>query len=512
MFIVKALSSILVGSIGILSFSPQNYWPCSIFSFMGLQIISNGLSHYKSGIIGFLWGVGFFGTGIYWIYISIHSVNILSFSNNVLLTIILIVYLSSYPALFCICLNYIYKNVSLIKFLILSPSLWHVIEYFRENILTGFPWLELGYSQIDGPLKSIAPILGIKGITFILIIIANLFSLSILYRKYSYCIYAFIILMFSYALSTISWYSENNLRNINIALIQTNTPETLNWNIKNTFNVLNIYSKLIKKISKKNTIIILPESAIPNSLLNEKNILNTFKNILKRKNASLVIGYIKSYYNKHKQISFCNAIAVLQKNKNNIYNYQIEYKKHHLVPFSENIPYKKIKKILSYIFNFAILPFESGPYIQSPIKIKNFYFSASICYEIIFGKQILDNFYPNVDFLLSLANDVWFKNSSEPWQHFQMARMRALELGRPLIHSSNNGITAIINANGTINTILPQFKKLILEKNIKSTSGVTPYAKFGLIPIWTITIICIIYSINKLKIMTSKKNEKRIYS
>ncbi|XBC41136.1 MAG: apolipoprotein N-acyltransferase [Buchnera aphidicola (Nurudea yanoniella)] len=501
MFLFKTILSILSGGIGVFSFSPWNYWPCSILSLVGLQFFSNKLSYYKSGIIGFFWGIGLFGFGINWMYSSINSINSSSFIKNDLLVSILIIYLSIYPLLFCIILNFANRYLSSIELLFFSPSLWHILEYIRKNFLTGFPWLELGYSQIDSPLKNIGPILGVEGITFILMILSYLFILSILQRKFSYITYFFLILVVSHFLYKIPWYKQNKSKNINIALIQTNIPQTLNWNTKDTIKILESYAQLIKKHIKKNSIIILPESAIPNSLLGEIKILNFFKKILQNSNNALISGYIKSY-KKNKKEYLYNTIIVFKKNKKNIYNYEIKYKKHHLVPFSENILFTKM---FLNIFNISIFPFSSGPYIQFPIKVKNFYFSSSICYEIIFGEQIRDNFFFKSDFLLSISNDVWFGKSVQSWQHFQMARMRALELGRPLIHSSNNGITAIVNANGTINSMLPRFQKSILQKCVTSTSGTTPYSKLGNIPIWIITIIFVIYSLIKLKKYNIKK-------
>ncbi|XBC39620.1 MAG: hypothetical protein UAR70_01930 [Buchnera aphidicola (Chaetogeoica yunlongensis)] len=188
----QILIAFFSGSIGVLSFSPWEYWPCAIISFIGLKttLHFSKKKNIQVSTIGFFWGVGLFSNGIYWIYISLRFLYKIPTCTSLLILLILIAYLSLYPMLFSIIITYIQSKFKSQFFLIISSSLlWIIIEYIRENLFTGFPWLEFGYSQINSPLKNIAPIMGIHGITVILITISELLYLFLLKKKYyTYCL------------------------------------------------------------------------------------------------------------------------------------------------------------------------------------------------------------------------------------------------------------------------------------------------------------------------------------
>lgn len=486
--------TLLFGSFGILSFSPYNFWPAGIISCTNLLIHINIRYQWKQVILySIFWSIGFFGCGLYWIYITISEYSNLPYYINVLLFIFLILYLTLFPVLFSIILLYMVRSCSYTwSIVIFAPILWSIIEYIRGHIFTGFPWLQLGYNQIDGPLKGIAPIFGVEGITFIIISISALIAYSIKTKQILPFFISISIVFLLWPLKFIKWYNLKSQDTIHISLVQGNINQHEKWDSNYIATIIQIYLQHTIPILGKTQIIIWPESAIPGNEIDYKNFLILLDSQLRKYKTSLITGIISTYDNPidKNRCYYYNSIIVIGDVIPYKYTNYNRYNKHHLVLFSEKIPLSIFCESLFKIFNLPFSYIKAGHYIQSQLHISDIKITPAICYEMIFGNQIRDNFKFNTDFLLVIANNAWFGNSTGPWQFFQMVRMRALELGRPVLCSTNNGITAIINADGSIHTQIPQFISTVLDATIIPTTGKTFYAtKFGSRIFWCYNII-----------------------
>ncbi|WP_320408691.1 apolipoprotein N-acyltransferase [Blochmannia endosymbiont of Camponotus (Colobopsis) obliquus] len=480
----------ITGIVGVFAFSPYNFWPLSILSLTGLLITTLQCNIKQAALQGFIWGIGLFGTGVHWIYISMTTFGEISTLTSILITSIFIIYLTFYPTLFSILLVKIWPNSNLWRLTLGASVLWSVIEFLRGWILTGFPWLQFGYSQINGPLKGLAPIFGVKFITFIIVIISGLLTFFLTQKHYPSLLTIIILLLFITPLNQIRWYYIQPQRAVNITLIQGNIDQNIKWNNEKINEILNVYLQKTLPIINKTQIIIWPETAIPDLEINQTKLLLTLDKQLRQNNTSLITGIIgvneKSY-----KYTYYNSIIVLGDSIPYCYNYtKNRYNKHHLVPFGEINPSSMILQHVTSFLNLPINFLQKGHYLQPQLQAANMKFTAAICYEIIIDEQIQKNFCKDTDFLLIISNDAWFGNSIGPWQHFQMACMRALELGRPLLSCTNNGITAIVSADGISQKQLPTSTCQTLNMNIFPTKGTTPYAKMGYYPLWILIFIC----------------------
>ena len=467
----------------------------------------------------FVFALGWFSAGISWVHVSIERFGGMPLVVSLFLMLLLCAYLALYPTL----AGYITSRISKTSQLNLwfFPSAFMLCEYLRGTVLTGFPWLSLGYSQIDGPLKSLAPIIGETGITLTLLlftvslskILPTRFFIKLLVQtkfseKYASLTTAqlsqtrqpkLISLLVLVALSTaviISHYSNwltDSGKTFNAALIQGNIEQEIKWQPDQQWPTMMKYLDL-SRINYEADVIVWPESAIPafESLHSSQEFLDIANGSAALNHSAIITGILN--YNFDTKEYFNRLVVLGRKNKNDeqgsyAYFSSNKYDKYHLLPIGEFVPFGDILRPLAPLFNLPMSSFSRGSYVQDNLIANDIVILPLICFEIAFADQLAANFTNQTQVLLTVSNDAWFGNSHGPHQHMEMARMRALEFGRPLLRATNNGVTAITDHLGNINKQAPQFEQAVVKAKVTLVTGTTPYSIYGAISTWLLPLL-----------------------
>jgi apolipoprotein N-acyltransferase len=465
-----------------------------------------------------LFAFGWFSSGISWVHVSIDQFGGLPLIFSLLLMLALCAYLAIFPALAGYLTARIAKNKQVNLWLL--PSVWLLCEYLRSVVLTGFPWLSLGYSQIDSPLASFAPVIGEVGLTGIILL------LNICWVKI-YCVssdllsnsnsndntnkenqtniapvtrknlalpatLAVSIMLISFALAQVSW-TELTGKSIKVALIQGNVAQSIKWQPEQEWPTMLKYLDLTR-VNYDADLIVWPESAIPALEPAVQDYLSTVNRSAMLNNSTIITGLIN--YNFESKEYF-NALIVLGKKNTEdeqgyYYNNSNKYYKSHLLPIGEFVPFQELLRPIAPFFNLPMSSFTPGNYVQPNLIANNLHILPLNCFEVAFPAQLAANLTHDTDMILTVSNDAWFGDSHGPHQHFEISRMRALEFGRPLVRATNNGVTGIINHLGEVTAIAPQFEEVVLRGTVEFVSGDTPYSQWSNLILWLMVLVPLI--------------------
>jgi apolipoprotein N-acyltransferase len=464
----------LVGALVTLSLSPFDFWPAGILSCALYAHLLCTCSARQGLWRGWLYGFGMFGSGVSWIYVSIHVHGNASVPLAAMLTALFCAGLALFHALFA------WLYVRFVRplpggMLVGFPALWVLFEWFREWALTGFPWLYLGYAHVSTWISGWAPITGVFGLSFICAISGTCLFLAWRSRKAVSCTTYAVVLITLWGggaiLKPTQWVGQANERPITVALVQPNVPQEHKWDPR-WYNTILQQLRVSTEGLLGRDIVIWPESAIPNYFQQAQDFLQPISQRAEAAGTTLITG---APYRAPGSSASYNGIAALGEGSG-------IYLKQRLVPFGEYVPLENQLRGLIDFFDLPMSSFSSGPARQKPLSSGAYRIAPFICYEIVYGGLVAENA-QNAELLVTISNDSWFGDSIGPWQHLQIAQMRGRENGRYVLRATNNGISAIIDHQGRIVKRTEQFVETTLTGQAEAMLGNTPFSSFGNKPI-----------------------------
>ncbi len=440
-------------------------------------------------LLGFLTGVvGFAGT-LYWLTDVMTTFGDLSSGVAAGVALLLILYLSIYPALFA---HVIGRGVRTFgpRAIWAAPLVWAAAEYARGHVMTGFPWVPLGNSQIDvAPIAQAASVVGVYGLSA-LVVLASVALAWLVVGPPGRGRAAPVAAVAALVVGVLIWgamrlSSEALVRTgtpVRVALIQGNVAQGQKWDPAFGERIYRRYLALSRDgVAQGATLIVWPESATP-FFFEDDPAAEATRLLARETGARLFIGSdqiegaARRLYNSAFLIQPTGSIGGV-------------YRKIHLVPFGEYVP---LESILSF----------AGPLVEQVggftpgdtltiFNIREGAFSTAICYEAVFPELSRDAVRRGSQLLTSITNDAWFGRSSAPWQHLAMARMRSVETGRYMARAANTGISAIVDPYGGIVRQTALFEEAVSVGEVRLLDGTTPYVMIGDVVPWAGLVVAL---------------------
>ncbi len=468
--------SALLGACTVLAFAPFDIYPVAFLSIAGLVYLAGNTTPTNAFKIGLSFGLGLYLFGVSWVYVSLSvyggmplwmgSIAVLGFSLLLALFSAMATGLSSYLAL-----------SSRISFVLVFPFVWVIFEWCKSWVLTGFPWLDIAYTQTLTWIAAWAPVGGVYLVSFMLVVIAILllrFCLASSLKDRLIPVVGLVLLVgTSLGLNHIRWTSTDG-KPITIGIVQANVPIETKWQSEVQRLTLQNYRQFGHQLANDKTLdlLVLPETAMP---LYVSQTDPEFWKTMRPEGAALLSGILD-----HDGENGYNAAALSC--SDSIGPPQV-YRKRHLVPFGE---YQPLKFLFAWVFEYLQLPmsdFASGPGTQelscgAAIKV-----GLSICYEDSFSNEYR-NHLGDASVLVNISEDAWFGDSLAPHQRKQFAQFRAKEMGRPLVRAANSGPSLFIDSQGRVEAVTAQFEVAAMSRSVQPMKGETPFMKFGSWIVW----------------------------
>ncbi len=487
-----------------LSFAPVYAYVFSFLSPLVLFVLWLNKSPRESFRTGFAFGFGFFVFGLSWVYIAIHVYGATPAWAAVIMTTLFAAYLAMFIAVqgwLGARLIQKYKLSPAIQLLFVFPLLWVLFEWLRGWFLTGMPWLHLGYAFPETVFSGYAPLLGVYGISLLVVFITGWFLYAFYQseKKLRYYLLSAIaaVMVTGYGLSFIEWTQPKD-KLIKVSVVQGNAEQITKWDADKIRLRMDTYANMTLQHLDSDAVV-WPENAMTVFYHQiDRDYLLPLAKKAKQTDTDLIVGI--PFMDKDRQHYYSSMMGFSASDKNTD-NYSGVFHKVHLVPFGEYVPLAGLIRGMVKFFDLPMSSFSAGQADQPLLTLRGEPLATSICYEDSFGEELIRQL-PKATLLLNGSNNAWYGDSLAPHQHLQIAQMRTLETGRMLIRATTNGISAFVDHRGKIVARAPQFEPYVLTYSVQPRSGATPYVRWGNGPVISFAFLLLIASVfysNKVK-------------
>ncbi len=437
-------------------------------------------SPWRAAWRGLLFGAGMFGVGVSWVYVSLHTYGRMPAPLAAIAVAVFVLLLSLFPAAVGFAQAKLVRPASMLRPGCAAPALWVLGEWAREWVLTGFPWLSLGYSQTESPLFALAPLVGVYGLSLVVVASAGAVVLA-WYRRTRVSMMPLagllVVWLAAVPLGGVQWVRPVNAP-LAVALVQGNVGLDEKWAPERQAEIVDLYLGL-SAAAPEAQLIVWPEAALP---LYRDALPDRLWDALQGMPSDFLFGVLErepsatgmSVYNSVAGVGADGAVQI--------------YRKRHLVPFGEYLP---LRPLFAWVLDYLHIPmadFLPGDGARTALVLAGNVVGVSVCYEDAFAAEVLAAV-PKATLLANVSEDAWFGASLAPHQRLQMARMRAREAGRAMLRAGNTGISAVIDHRGAVLERSPQFRTVVLTATVQPMAGETPFARYRHLPAVLVSLL-----------------------
>jgi len=472
--------ALAAGAAASLAFAPAGLYPLAIACPLVLFLLWEGVAPRRAAWLGLCYGAGLFFAGTYWIYTAVHVFGKAPIWLALFLMAGLVAIMSAWFALLGWLTARFAPRASLLRWLVALPAAWTLTEWLRGWVLSGFPWLEVGYAHSDSPLAGFAPLGGIHLVTWVSMLTAGA-ALALLRGTPREKAAAAVIAVLAWTAGAALWgraWTRPAGEPVSVAIVQPSIPQDLKWEDSHREETLALFRRMTEGVLGTR-LIIWPEAALPMLAHEAGPYLARMWGDAQRRGSDLMLGLLR-YDAESKR--YYNGLLALSGDEAGWY-----YKRR-LVPFGEFFPVPEFVRSWMRLMSLAYVDMTPGADDQPPLDAAGQKVGVTICYEDAYGSEQLAVL-RQATLLVNVTNNAWFGDSTAPHQQLQMARFRALEAGRYLARATSNGISAIIGPDGEVLGRATQFVPEVLTGSVTPFTGLTPYARSGN---WPVLLGCVL--------------------
>lgn len=472
----------VLGLLAATAFPPYDLKPLAPLALLALLMLAADVGTRRAALLGGLFGFAHFAGGIYWIYISTHVYGGAPAWLSLILCAVLFSYMALYPALVLGAAARLRLFNSAWGYLGL-PALWLLAELLRGWVYSGFPWLALGYVALDLPPQRWAPILGVHGVSALIVLMVfslyRALSQKGRARQIALGVMAVLIVATLLLPAPGAWTRDRGAP-LNAAIVQGNIAQDQKWLPEMQVPTLLRYRDLTRSALGAD-VIIWPEVALaqPYHVL-RASYLDPLAQELRERNAALLFGTL---IREPDDSGYHNSMLALGSAEG-------RYDKRHLVPFGEYFPIPDWLRPVMDVLSMKYSDFLFGAADQPPVMVRGVPIGFYICFEDVFASEVAQTARDDA-LIVNVTNDAWFGRSGAAEQHLQMARYRSLETGRATLRASNTGPSAVIGADGRVLEQAGFFSTEVLRGTVQPREGLTPFMRWRHVPLWLLSIFVV---------------------